>query len=77
MHTGFTLAGLALGAFTGFKTGFGGWVLAGFIGLIIEIILGINLIGMASASGYSWASAIGGFLLGNAAGSLANFFFKN
>lgn len=68
---------MVLGAFVGFKTGFGGWALAGFIGLIIEIILGINLIGMASASGYSWAAAIGGFLLGNAAGSLANFFLKS
>jgi len=68
---------MVLGAFVGFKTGFGGWALAGFIGLIIEIILGINLIGMASASGYSWAAAIGGFLLGNAASSLANFFLKS
>lgn len=68
---------MVLGAFFGFKTGFGGWVLAGFIGLIIEFILGINLIGMATALGYSWAAAIGGFLLGNAAGSLAKFFFKN
>jgi len=77
MRTGFTLAGLALGAFTGFKTGFGGWVLAGFIGVIVEIILGINIIGVASASGYPWAAAIGGFFIGNAAGSLANFFFKS
>jgi hypothetical protein len=77
MRTGFTLAGLVLGAFIGFKRGFRGWVLAGFIGLTIEIILGINLIGMASASGYSWAAAIGGFLLGNAVGSLSKFFFKN
>lgn len=77
MRTGFTLAGLALGAFTGLKTGYGGWVLNGFISLISEIILGINLIGMASASGYSWAAAIGGFLLGKAAGSVANFFFKS
>lgn len=77
MRTGFAIAGLALGAFTGFKTGFGGWVLASFIGLITEIILGINLIGMASDSGYSLAAAIGGFLLGEAAGSVANFFFKS
>ena len=77
MRTGFTIAGLALGAFTGFKTDFGGCVLAIFIGLITEIILGINLIGMASDSGYSWAAAIGGFLLGKAAGSVANFFFKS
>lgn len=77
MQTGFTLAGMVLGAFFGFRIGFGGWVLAGFIGLIIEIILGINLIGVATAPGYSWAAAIGGFLLGNAAGSLAKFFFKH
>jgi hypothetical protein len=77
MRTGFTLAGLVLGAFTGFKTGFGGSGLAGFIGFIIEIILGINLIGVATAPGYSWAAAIGGFLIGRAAGSLANFFSKN
>jgi len=77
MQTGFTLAGMVLGAFFGFKTGFGDWVLAGFIGILVECIVGISIIGVATAPGYSWAAAIGGFLLGRAAGSLANFFLKS
>lgn len=77
MRTGFTLAGMALGAIFGFKTGFGGWALAGFVGMLIEFIVGISIIGVAPASGYPWAAAIGGFFLGTALGSLAKFFFKN
>ena len=77
MHTGFTLAGMVLGAFFGFKTGFGGWVLAGFIGILIECIVGISIINVAPATGHPWATGVGGFFLGNALGSLAKFFFKN
>lgn len=77
MNTGFLIGGMALGAFTGFKTGFGGWVLAGFIGLLVEFIVSIAVINVASSSGHPWATGIGGFILGSAVGSLTSFVFKH
>lgn len=77
MQTGFTIAGIVLGALAGFKTGFGGWVFAGVTGLVIEIILGISIIHLAHTSAPAWAAGIGGFLLGNAVGSLAHVFAKS
>ena len=77
MQTGFTLAGIVLGALVGFKTGFGACVLAGFVGMLIEFIVGISVISVAPAAGYPWAAGIGGLFVGNALGSLAKFFFKN
>lgn len=65
-----TIAGLVLGAVSGFKTGFGGWVL-GFLGMLIELIVGISIINVAPSAGHPWAAGIGGFFLGNAVGSLA------
>lgn len=77
MRALFTLTGIGLGALFGFKCGFGGWIVAGFIGLLIEFIVGISIINVAPSSGYPWAAGIGGFVLGNAVGSLAKFFFKH
>lgn len=68
---------MVLGAVIGFKTGFGGWVLAGFVGMLIEFIVGISIINVAPASEHPWATAVGGFILGNAAGSLAKLFAKS
>ncbi|MFO1439341.1 MAG: hypothetical protein U1F81_13565 [Verrucomicrobiaceae bacterium] len=77
MQALFTLTGIALGALFGFKSGFGVWLVAGFIGLLIEFIVGISIINVAPSSGHPWAAGIGGFILGNATGSLAKFFFKH
>lgn len=77
MHSGFTIAGIVLGALTGFKTGMGGWVLAGVIGLAIELIAGVSIICTAHNTSSHWVAGIGGLILGNAAGSLAHVFAKS
>ncbi|MHB1079585.1 MAG: hypothetical protein ACYC67_09285 [Prosthecobacter sp.] len=77
MQTVFTITGIVLGALTGFKTGAGGWMLVGFIGLVIELIVGSSIIHLAHTSAPPWAAGIGGFILGNAVGSLAHLFAKS
>ena len=76
MHAGSILAGIILGAVMGFKTGFGGWMLAGLIGMLVEFIAGISIINVASSSGLPWAAGIGGLILGNTLGSLAKVIAK-
>ncbi len=77
MQTGFTFAGILLGSLTGFKTGVGGWVLAGVLGLVIELIVGVSIINVAHTSAPPWVAGIGGLILGNAVGSLAHVFMKS
>ncbi len=76
MQTGFTIAGILLGSLSGYKRGIGGWVLAGALGLLIELIAGVSIIHVAHISATPWAAGIGGFILGNAVGSLASVFVK-
>ena len=76
MQTGFTIAGIVLGSLTGYKTGAGGWVLAGALGLVIELIVGVSIIHVAHTSAPPWAAGIGGLILGNAVGSLAHVLMK-
>ena len=76
MQTGFTIAGILLGSLTGFKTGAGGWMLAGAIGLAVELIVGVAIIHLAHTSEPPWVAGIGGLILGNAAGSLAHVLAK-
>ena len=76
MQTGFTIAGILLGSLTGFKTGAGGWMLAGVLGLVIEFIVGVAIIHTAHIDAQAWAAGIGGLILGNAIGSLAHVLAK-
>ena len=76
MQTVFTIAGILLGSLTGYKTGAGGWMLAGALGLVIELIVGVSIIHVAHISAHPWGDGIGGLILGNAAGSLARAFVK-
>lgn len=76
MQIGFVIAGIVLGVLMGFKTGFGGWMLAGLIGMLVEFIIGISIINVAPVSGMPWAAGIGGLILGNAVGSLAKVIAK-
>lgn len=77
MQTVFTIAGILLGSWTGYKTGAGGWMLAGALGLVIELIAGVSIIHMAHTHGPSWVAGIGGLILGNAVGSLAHVLVKS
>jgi len=76
MQTGFTIAGILLGSLMGFKTGAGGWILAGALGVVIELIVGVSIIQVAHTSAPAWAAGIGGLILGNAIGSLAHVLAK-
>ncbi len=76
MQTGFTFAGIILGSLTGYKMGVGGWVLAGAVGLVVELIVGVCIIHAAHTSAPPWAAGIGGLILGNAVGSLAHVLMK-
>lgn len=76
-----TILGFLLGTITGFKSGLGQWRLLGFVGVLIEAILGIELLHIYPVFNFEYQMAgvvcIGGFLLSNAIAAPISAFFSS
>jgi|GEM_PF-6000995 len=75
MHSGFTIAGIVLGALTGFIAPLSSRLEG--VGIAVELMTGISALFAAQASGSSWAACIGGLIIGHGVGAFIRMFTKS
>ncbi len=76
MHSGFTIAGIVLGALTGFKAPMHSRQIPAGVDISIEILIGVSLLFTVPTTPTPWPAGIGGVFIGHAIGAFVRMFTK-
>ncbi|WP_395736096.1 hypothetical protein [Prosthecobacter sp.] len=77
MHTGFTIAGIIVGAFIGYIAPMRSRLIPEGVGISIEVTAGVSLLLTLAENPSPWVASIGGVIVGHSLGAFVCMFTKH